>query len=270
MSVRIKDWNKFQHFKDRTPPWIKLYRDILDDPDWHDLDGDSAKVLVMLWLIASEDDSHNGILPDARRLAFRLRIKESELEQHLTKLSHYLIRDDINAISPRYQVDAPERAGEETETERERETEGETEGEADTCAGGRTHTREAQARTREETPRAARSAETRGTRLEAEWALPKAWGDWALVEKPGWTAEHVRQAADRFADYWHGLAGAKARKADWQATWRNWVRNETAGPGARASPRLTVAEQSQAAIAQWLGAASSGEMFEGQAERVDA
>ena len=39
MTYRIKGWVKFQHFKDRRPPWIKLYRDILEDPDWHDLDG---------------------------------------------------------------------------------------------------------------------------------------------------------------------------------------------------------------------------------------
>ncbi len=42
MTYRIKGWVKFQHFKDRRPPWIKLYRDILEDPDWHDLDGDTA------------------------------------------------------------------------------------------------------------------------------------------------------------------------------------------------------------------------------------
>jgi hypothetical protein len=124
MRLRIKNWSKHQHFKDRTPPWIKLYREILDDPDWHELDGDSAKVLISLWLIASEDDSHLGLLPDARRLAFRLRIKESQLNQYLTKLKHWLIQDDIKQISDGYQLDAPERAGEETETETETETDG--------------------------------------------------------------------------------------------------------------------------------------------------
>ena len=103
---RIKGWTKFQHFKDRRPPWIKLYRDILEDPDWHELDGDTAKILVSLWLIASED--LDGRLPDLRRLAFRLRIKESQLKQALTKLDHWLDRDDIGAISERYQSDAPE------------------------------------------------------------------------------------------------------------------------------------------------------------------
>ena len=81
--MKIKHWAKFQHFKDRKPPWIKLYRDILDDPDWHDLDGDTAKILVSMWLIASEDDEQQGGLPDIRRLAFRLRITESKLKQSL-------------------------------------------------------------------------------------------------------------------------------------------------------------------------------------------
>lgn len=112
--LRIKNWQKFQHFKDRTPPWVKLYREILDDPDWHSLDSDAAKVLIGLWLIASEDETKTGTLPDVRKLAFRLRISEKQLNQALTKLSHWVIQDDIEVISERYQLDAPET---ETETE---------------------------------------------------------------------------------------------------------------------------------------------------------
>ena len=114
--MKIKNWNKFQHFKDRNPPWIKLYRDLLNDPDWHNLDGESAKTLVMIWLLASE--SKDGELPSNDKIAFRLRISESQLKQKLTKLSGWLYQDDINVISERYQDDAPE-----TETETERETE---------------------------------------------------------------------------------------------------------------------------------------------------
>src|SRR5690606_23748228 len=81
MTIRIRNWSKHQHFKDRTPPWIKLYRDILDDPDWHAMSGDDAKLLVGLWLVASEDESRTGTLPACRRLAFRLRISEAQLNQ---------------------------------------------------------------------------------------------------------------------------------------------------------------------------------------------
>src|SRR5690625_3706957 len=122
VTIRIRNWSKHQHFKDRTPPWIKLYREILDDPDWHELSGDDAKLLVGLWLVASEDETRTGALPDPRKLAFRIRISEDELNQRLTRLSPWLERDDIAAISSRYQGDAPE-----TETEAERETEEELE-----------------------------------------------------------------------------------------------------------------------------------------------
>jgi len=109
-GIRIKGWNQFQHFKDRRPPWIKLYRDILDDPEWHDLDGDAAKHLVMLWLIASETD---GYLPDIKRISFRLRVSVDYAKSLISKLKHWL---DITMISSGYQDDTPE-----TETERETE-----------------------------------------------------------------------------------------------------------------------------------------------------
>jgi hypothetical protein len=114
-QYRIKGWNKFQHFKDRRPPWIKLYRDLLDDMDWHELDGDCAKTLISLWLIASENE---GQLPDMRKLAFRLRMSEKALSAQISQLDHWLEVSDNEPISARYQDDAPE-----TETETETETE---------------------------------------------------------------------------------------------------------------------------------------------------
>lgn len=39
---------------------------------------------------------------------------------------------------------------------------------------------------------------------------------------------------ENFVDYWIAASGAKARKHDWDATWRMWCRNESArgrGPG---------------------------------------
>ena len=113
--MKIKNWSKFQHFKDRRPPWIKLYRDILDDIEWHELDPKAAKVLIMIWLIASEDD---GNIPDLKKLSFRLRMSEKDTQVCISKLSHWVDQDDIGVISDRYQDDAPE-----TETETEEETE---------------------------------------------------------------------------------------------------------------------------------------------------
>ena len=60
--------------------------------------------------------------------------------------------------------------------------------------------------------------------MAKDWVLLKSWGDWALEERKDLTAEDVRREAACFADHWHGKAGADARKADWEATWRNWIR----------------------------------------------
>ncbi len=66
----------------------------------------------------------------------------------------------------------------------------------------------------------------KGARLPADWVLPKAWGEWALSEVPGWSADQVRKVGETFGDYWRAKAGRDAIKADWLATWRNWVRRD--------------------------------------------
>lgn len=70
-----------------------------------------------------------------------------------------------------------------------------------------------------------------GSRLPADWSLPDDWRQWAQAERPD---VDVQREASCFADYWHGIAGAKGRKADWEATWRNWIRRaDTRGGGTR-------------------------------------
>jgi len=112
--MRIKKWRDFQHYKHRNPPWIRLHRSVLDDLDWHKLDGDAAKTLVMLWLIASENE---GNLPSIDKLAFRLRLTETHLSSIISGLSHWLERDASNALAPRLLRAVPETESE-TETER--------------------------------------------------------------------------------------------------------------------------------------------------------
>jgi len=67
------------------------------------------------------------------------------------------------------------------------------------------------------------SSKKRATRLPENWLLPKDWGEWAVCE--GWPEEVVRIEAEKFRDYWIGVGGQKGAKRDWQATWRNWMRN---------------------------------------------
>ncbi len=191
--MKIKNWTKFQHFKDRRPPWIKLYRDILDDVKWFELDAKLAKILVMLWLIASEEK--DGELPDCKTLAFRLRLTEKEMNSAINGLSSWLIQSDCAMISARYQDDRPE-----TETETETETKIETE--------------------------AKRETDKRATRLPIDWKPTDAMIEYCITKRPELNCADV---AESFKDYW--IASPKGTKLDWDATWRTWVRNQRAQPG---------------------------------------
>jgi hypothetical protein len=54
--------------------------------------------------------------------------------------------------------------------------------------------------------------------------------DFSLTSERILVAEAEKLPAERtfakFCDYWRSAAGAKARKHDWDATWRNWCRSE--------------------------------------------
>lgn len=65
-----------------------------------------------------------------------------------------------------------------------------------------------------------------GTRLPENFKVPDDWIDWATDERPDIPPPEMRTVAESFVDYWAAKAGAAARKVDWQATWRNWVRNQ--------------------------------------------
>lgn len=97
MTFRIKDWKKFQHYAKRRPPWIRLYRELLDDVDFDELDADDVRPLIKLWLIASEDETREGILPDVRKVAHRLRLTSSELLNLYGRLAHW-VQDDSKML----------------------------------------------------------------------------------------------------------------------------------------------------------------------------
>lgn len=74
----------------------------------------------------------------------------------------------------------------------------------------------------------------RGTALPKDWTLPDDWKTWAEKERPD---VDVVTVSESFRDFWIAKPGKDGRKADWQATWRNWVRNQRAQPMRRAEPQ---------------------------------
>ena len=118
MKLIPKNWNTFQHYRDRCPPWIKLHREILNDKEFMCLPLASKAIAPLLWLLASEskDGQFDASIDE---LSFRLRITNKEVEEGLKPLiNNGFFIDASTMLAPCLQVARPER-----ETERETETE---------------------------------------------------------------------------------------------------------------------------------------------------
>jgi uncharacterized protein YdaU (DUF1376 family) len=75
-------------------------------------------------------------------------------------------------------------------------------------------------------PQQAATPKKRAIRLPDDWRPDKSFWDAALANNPGMTQEWFVSVAHKFKDYWIAKSGKDATKADWLATWRNWVRRE--------------------------------------------
>jgi len=51
--LRVKNWEKFQHYKKRNPPWIKLHRSLMTDSDFLSMPEVAQYELIRIWLVAS-------------------------------------------------------------------------------------------------------------------------------------------------------------------------------------------------------------------------
>lgn len=89
-----------------------------------------------------------------------------------------------------------------------------------------------------------------GTRLPDDWQLTDHLEAEARKILNGNRID-MKLEADRFRDYWHAQPGQRGRKADWTATWRNWIRkaSPTGTPHGPAPHRkLSLAEDTEQRI----------------------
>jgi len=68
-------------------------------------------------------------------------------------------------------------------------------------------------------------AAKRGSRLPIDWMPSIEMKAWAVSKRPDL---NIAEQLEAFHDYWQSVAGAKAVKRDWDATWRSWIRNQYA------------------------------------------
>ena len=98
-----------------------------------------------------------------------------------------------------------------------------------------------------------RTRAARGNRLPDGWQPDQALADWTRANAP---AAANSLEVDRFRDYWTAQPGAKGRKTDWDATWRNWARRcqeQHTQPHRGPAPRATTSDR----VNGWLALADS-------------
>jgi hypothetical protein len=76
--LAVKNWDTFQHYGKRNPPWIKLHRALLDDYAFCSLTDIAKGHLLLIWLYASQN---NGNVPhDAPFLERKLSISNLNID----------------------------------------------------------------------------------------------------------------------------------------------------------------------------------------------
>lgn len=242
-------------------PWFRMYADFLNDPKLISLAFEDQRHFIGVLALKCDgaiDDVADGDLLD-RIVAQRLWIDHAVIRDVKRRLiaaglidaswqplawEKRQMRSDVDATGAerqrRYREaknrnalrdGAVTRLEEDTDTDTEEETVTSFKGrgvnfpsDAPPSAASPPPSPAADALSAQVASQPSKASRTSATRLPADWRLPKSWGQWALEERPDLSADDVRREAEIFTDYWHAKAGADARKANWEATWRNWVR----------------------------------------------
>lgn len=197
--LTVKNWGEFQHYKDRRPPWIKLYRNLLDDQDFMCLPIASKALAPCLWLLASESES-GEIDGDVKKLAWRLRMTEKEVRDGLKPLidnGFFIVASNVLADSLRDAIPDTER---ETEAEKKVDVS------------------------------ASQKLSQKGSRLPVSWRPNDEGIKYCKNRRPDLDVE---ETIESFKDWWLSVAGSKGVKLDWDLTWKTWVRNEKTKNGNR-------------------------------------
>jgi hypothetical protein len=197
LRITPKNWRSFQHYGTRNPPWIKLHRSLLTDFAYSRLPVASKALAPLLWLLASE--AKDAVIEASiEEIAFRVSMTESEVIAGLKPLIDRGFFIDASGMLAECLQDARPETETETETEVEK---------------------------REIVATAPRAPEKKaiegkaGSRLPPDWHPSHEEQSFARQLGVEWQSE-----GEKFRDYWSAQVGAKGRKADWTATWRNWIR----------------------------------------------
>jgi hypothetical protein len=196
--MRIRNWERFQHYKNRNPPWIKLHILVLDDFDWIKWNNDTKVLAVAVMLLAARTE--NEVPWDKDYLSAVTHVDVTKDAMNVLDLCRFVVPLDKNDselladASTALPIACPE-------------TEAET-----------------------DTDKKKRGTRKRATPPPKSFEITDGHREWGKANAP-----RVDLAAEtaKFLDY-HTAKGNSLK--DWDAAWRNWMRKAVEFKAERAGP----------------------------------
>lgn len=226
--------------------WIKMRTNLWDDPRVSKVcdmtKSKEAEVIGALYWLWSAADEHteDGFMPGLSKAGIDRKTGIDGFGEAMLSIGWITeneggvticnFRDHNGTSAKRRATDAQRKATIRSMSACEADTFATNDGQDATECGAREEKRREEKNIK---PLKSKAESATGSRLPADWVPTGEQIDFCKAMRSDLNPENV---ADRFRDYWTAQAGAKGRKADWNATWRNWVRNEKVIASSRASP----------------------------------
>jgi hypothetical protein len=196
--------------------WFRFYNEALDDPKIQKLDGETFKAWINLLCLCARND---GLPHSVNDIAFALRLDFHGCSTVLSRLADGGLLDRLNggANGMHYGVHGWDKRQYKSDTSTDRvkrfrqRSSNATETVIETAPETDTDTDTDKSNSYKRTALA--------TRLPDDWNPSNEDIEFANQTGVDWIKN-----AEIFRDYWLAQPGVKGRKANWSATWRNWVR----------------------------------------------
>lgn len=243
MSLKIKNWERFQHYKDRPDvkrlTWVRLHCEVVNDFEFAALSDHLAIVLVLLWAVGAKDD---GAIPeDPARLSFLLR-RQVTLGDLKSLVSHGFLIDEDGSLEN--STEPLENCGVKRSSsipEERREEERREEGWRDASP----------------TPRPAKSKKVV---ITSEMPMPEDFSN--LANAAGLTQEETR------IDFLKWRTHHCGETIDPTRAWRNWIKRSATYKAERKKLPATGDDFSPTLIAEWQRDPLSGAEVRTKAEAI--
>lgn len=102
--LKVKNWEEFQHYSNRTPPWIKLHNSLLDDYEFECLSDTAKGHLLCIWMLASRTD--NKIHNDAAWIKKKIGASSTVDIKTLLDSGFLYVEQDASKMLPNEEQDA--------------------------------------------------------------------------------------------------------------------------------------------------------------------